>query len=237
VGAEIGGFAQTSLGEHLMQLTAREGYKAWAPYYDGTPNPLLALETRVLSSVLAGTQGSRILDVGCGTGRWMQRLAASGAYVFGVDFSEQMLAAAVVKPGLKHRCAVADMGRLPVRSDSFDLALCSFALSYAPDLRLALAELARVARRIIVADLHPDAMRRGWKRSFRVQDRTFEIEHTQVSVQELDAAAASAGLIRRSRVEGSFGEPEREMFRLAGKDSAFAEMAACPALLVTSWTK
>jgi SAM-dependent methyltransferase len=220
-----------------MQVTAREGYRAWAPHYDQTPNPLLALESRVLSSALAGTQDHRILDVGCGTGRWMECLAASGAYIFGVDLSEQMLAAAVVKPGLKHRCVVADMARLPVRSDSFDLALCSFALSYAPDLRLALAELARAARRIIVADLHPEAMRRGWKRSFREKARTFEIQHTQASIHELDEAAAGVGLIHRGRVEASFGEPERELFRLAGKDSAFAEMSECPALLVTSWTK
>jgi hypothetical protein len=129
------------------------------------------------------------------------------------------------------------MARLPVRSDSFDLALCSFALSYAPDLRLALAELARAARRIIVADLHPEAMRRGWKRSFRAKGRTVEIEHTQTSIQELDDAAAGAGLIRSGRIEASFGEPEREMFRLAGKEFAFDEMSECPALLVTSWAK
>ena len=191
----------------------------------------------MLSTALSGTQDDRILYAwACGSGRWMERLAASGACVFGVDLCEAMLAAAVVKPGLRGRCVVADMSRLPVRS-GFDLALCSFALSYAPDLRLSLAELARVAARIFVADLHPEAVRRGWKRSFRVKARTFEIEHTQASIQELDDAAAGAGLIRRERVEASFGEPEREIFRLAGKESAFAEMSACPALIVTSWTK
>ena len=220
-----------------MQATPVEGYRAWAPHYDETPNPLLALESRVLSALSAGLAGRRVLDAGCGTGRWMARLVAAGAHVIGVDLSDTMLSVAAGKSAVRGKCVLADISHLPMANDSFDLALCSFTLSYAPRLYEALAELARAARSIIVTDLHPEAMRRGWKRSFRGQDRTVEISHRRHTLDELDEAALKLGLVRHWRFEAHFGEQERDIFRMAGKDSAFAEMSGCPALLVTSWAK
>ena len=223
--------------EQLIKVTPLEGYRAWAPCYDQTANPLLSLESRVLSQFLAAFSGTRILDVGCGTGRWMEPLAASGASVFGLDLSAEMLAVAAAKPALTGRFVVADIENLPIQTDSFDLALCCFTLSYATHLPRALAELARVARRVAVTDLHPEAMRRGWKRSFHQQGRTIEIAHTSHSIRELDEAARGAGLTRPSRLEVAFGKPERGIFRAAGKEDAFAEMSDCPALLFTTWAK
>jgi SAM-dependent methyltransferase len=220
-----------------MQVTPIEGYGAWAPCYDQTANPLLALESRVLSRFLADFRGKRILDVGCGTGRWMESLESRGAFVFGVDLCGEMLAVASAKPSLTGRFAVADIESLPVKPDSFDLALCCFTLSYATHLATALAELARVARRVVVTDLHPEAMRRGWKRSFRQHGHTIEIAHARHSIEELDEAALGAGLSRPVRLEVAFGEPERGIFRAAGKEAAFEEMSECPALLFTTWEK
>ena len=51
-------------------------FAAWAEVYDNDPNPLLALEERYLTRLLPDIQGKNALDVGCGTGRWLQRLAA-----------------------------------------------------------------------------------------------------------------------------------------------------------------
>jgi ubiquinone/menaquinone biosynthesis C-methylase UbiE len=220
-----------------MQLTPVEGYRAWAPCYDQTANPLLSLESRVLSQFLAVFSGTRILDVGCGTGRWMEPLLAGGKCVFGVDLSIEMLGVAAAKPALTGRFAVADIEHLPLQTDSFDLALCCFTLSYAPHLTRALAELARVARRVAVTDLHPEAMQRGWRRSFHQKGRTIEISHTSHSIRELDEAAVSAGLTRPSRLEVAFGKQERSIFRAAGKEHAFAEMSECPAILFTTWAK
>jgi hypothetical protein len=38
-------------------------------------------------------------------------------------------------------------------------------------------------------------------------------------------------------VEASFGEPEREIFRRAGKERAFDEACLLPAVLITLWRK
>ena len=229
--------AQATLGEPVTLVAPREGYRLWAPCYDDAPNPLLALEARLLAGRTGVLDGLRVLDAGCGTGRWMRRLLDSGARVAGFDFSLPMLRKAAAKPDLAGRCAVADVSRLPVRDNCFDLSICSFTLSYVPDLFAAVAELARVARTVIASDLHPDAARRGWTRSFRAEGRAWEIEHSVWSLNDLDAAARDAGLIREWREEAHFGEPERVLFQQAGKESAFAAAAECPAVLITSWTK
>jgi SAM-dependent methyltransferase len=223
------------MGEYLMQVAALEGYRLWSSHYDETPNPLLALESRVLANFIGETRGRRILDAGCGTGRSMEQLANSGAQVWGVDFCDRMLAIAAGKPGLSNRCLVADIACLPFEDRSFHLALCSLTLSYTTNLRYSLTELARVANSVIVTDLHPEATRRGWTRSFRKDGQSWEIDHQRYTCDELDEAAQSAGLFRICRIEAVFGEPEREIFRLAGKESAFGVMTEHPALLVSSW--
>ena len=38
-------------------------------------------------------------------------------------------------------------------------------------------------------------------------------------------------------LDASFGEPEREIFRRAGKDASFDDLARIPAVLAMCWTK
>jgi SAM-dependent methyltransferase len=71
--------------------------------------------------------GTRVLDVGCGIGRWSRFLAARGAVVFGVDLSATMIAQArrrAVAEGVAERCrfAVADLVHLDL-NEQFDLVL------------------------------------------------------------------------------------------------------------------
>ena len=55
-------------------VEVEEGYRRWSEVYDDAPNPLLALEERVLGPLLAEVRGERVVDLGCGTGRWLARL-------------------------------------------------------------------------------------------------------------------------------------------------------------------
>jgi len=237
MGTEVGHASQTPVGEHLVLVNPREGYRKWSASYDDTPNPLLALESRVLAGILPPRQGLRILDAGCGTGRWMERLTADGAAVYGIDFCHEMIEQAARKPRLRNHCAVADICALPIRSCSFDLALCSFTLSYTRSIRNSIAELARIAGTLVVSDLHPEAIARGWRRSFRQNGVTWDIDHLPYTTSVLDVSARDAALTLTARIEAGFGEPEREIFRGAGKESTFAAAAACPAILISKWTR
>ncbi len=73
----------------MTQLAAAEAYRLWAPEYDATPNPLLALEERLLRDELRRAVRGLVLDVGCGTGRWGRLL--EGCRYFGVDRCAEML--------------------------------------------------------------------------------------------------------------------------------------------------
>lgn len=68
------------------------------------------------------TPASRILDLGCGTGRLTLALAAAGHTVTGVDPAGAMLAAARAKPGAE-RVTWVEGTSAELPADAFDLAL------------------------------------------------------------------------------------------------------------------
>jgi SAM-dependent methyltransferase len=185
------------------------GYRLWAPTYDEAPNPLLALEMSLLSERIGAIEGKWILDAGSGTGRWMAWAVARGAHVFGIDACREMVIHAERKTGLRGRAALADIRSIPLKDEAVDLAVCSFTMGYLPSPSAVFQELARVSREVIVSDLHPDAVRAGWTRSFRVENRRYELVSYDHSVADLDDYARSAGLIPEWRIEASFAEPER----------------------------
>ena len=101
----------------------REGYDRWSAVYDHDANPLPALEEPHMREATGEVRGLDVLDLGCGTGRHTTWLAAAGARVTAVDFSEGMLEKARAKPGSETvRFVVHDLhSPLPFPSTSFDL--------------------------------------------------------------------------------------------------------------------
>ncbi|WP_322416885.1 class I SAM-dependent methyltransferase [Mesorhizobium huakuii] len=92
-----------------------------------------AAEWPALRAMLPEVGGLRIVDLGCGFGwfcRWAHEHGAS--HVLGLDLSEKMLARArATGPGITYERADLDKLRLP--QDSFDLAYSSLALHYVED--------------------------------------------------------------------------------------------------------
>ena len=106
--------------------------------------------------VPAATAGSRLLDVGCGTGHHLARYRRLGFEVVGVDGSAEMLAhARAANPGVSLQRA--DVQNLPFPDASFDVVLSIEVLRYLPEPVLALREMARVLRPggILVATAAP----------------------------------------------------------------------------------
>jgi SAM-dependent methyltransferase len=66
------------------------------------------------------TASARILDVGCGTGRWLRRYAQKGFGPIGLDATEAMLQR-VVASGLPCPILMGRAQRLPFRDNTFDL--------------------------------------------------------------------------------------------------------------------
>lgn len=228
MGAEARQLAQAAVREPVMLVSASEGYRLWAPTYDEGPNPVLALESRVLAERLGELAGQRVLDVACGTGRWAKYARNRGARALGIDRCYEMLQRCPVQ------AALADAAALPVAAGWADITICALAFGY---LDSPMRELIRVTRRggsIFVSDVHPKALDRRWKHSFRSGSEIFEIQHRRYDLSEL---LQTDGLRLSGFFEPAFGEPELDIFRRAGKESSFAEMSAVPAIFVAHWVK
>jgi malonyl-CoA O-methyltransferase len=158
--------------EEPLILPTREGYDCWAEIYDSDGNPLTALEEPEVDRLLGEVAGLDVVDVGCGTGRHALRLAARGANVTALDFSEGMLARARVKEGAERvRWLVHDLTDLPLplEARSFDRVVCALVAEHIHELRALFAELGRLCReggRIVVTDMHPALMLTGLQARF-----------------------------------------------------------------------
>ena len=217
----------------VIPVDARAGYRLWAATWDATPSPIVAVEHRTLLPWVEALQCRRAIDVGCGTGRWTSRLGA-----LGLDASEEMVAQASAKAGLRGRVAVADASALPVASESVDVVVCALTLGHLADAARAMREFARVllpGGTLLLSDFHTTAAARGWRRTFRHAGQVYELENHAHSLQELRAASAELQLT--DCVEASIGENERALFRAAGRPELFDEACTIPAVLATRWTR
>jgi malonyl-CoA O-methyltransferase len=160
------------LPDEPLVLSTREGYDRWAEIYDTDGNPLTGLEEPELDRLLGDVAGLAVVDVGCGTGRHALRLAARGAKVTAVDFSEGMLARARGKEGAgRVRWLAHDLTDLPLplEARSFDRVVCALVAEHIHDLRGLFAEFGRLCRedgRILVTDMHPALMLTGLQARF-----------------------------------------------------------------------
>ena len=97
--------------------------------------------------------GGSAVDIACGSGRLTAELArrSGGGRVVGLDFSEGMLGRARVDhPEIEFMQG--DALSLPFALGEFDAATMAFGLRNLADPRLGLAEMARVARRVVVLE-------------------------------------------------------------------------------------
>jgi malonyl-CoA O-methyltransferase len=221
----------------MTRLSPVEAYRLWASSWDSSASPIVELERRYLSPWLRDLHGEKFVDVGCGTGRWMLHAAQEGARVIGLDLSLEMLRQAAVKPGLRGRQAMADMAGLPLADGVADVVLCALSLGHCRDAAGVLAGLLRVARaggRVIISDFHPDAIRNGWKRTFRCGSETLEVESFPYAVEDLLEQARASGYHLEQLLELSFGLEEEQIFLDAGRGDLFERVANLPAVLLMS---
>ena len=112
--------------------------------------------------LLGDVAGRRVLELGCGSAPCARWLTAAGAEVLALDLSAGMLARArelADTTGLHPTLLQADVGALPLATDSVDLACSAFGgLPFVADVRGALGEVARVLRpggRFVASVNHP----------------------------------------------------------------------------------
>lgn len=113
------------------------------------------VERAAILDAVGPLAGRRVLDVGCGTGRFTQVLEQAGAHVTGLDVDAGMLRPAHerVEGGL----VAGDARRLPVATNSTDVTVAITLLEFVDEPQTVVDELVRVTRpggRVLVAALN-----------------------------------------------------------------------------------
>jgi len=95
-----------------------------------------------------------VLDVGCGTGRFVEFFSQRGGKVTGADTSENMLAKARKKSPMAN-FVKADIFSLPFEDKTFDIVICSQVLTHLHNYKKPLIEMKRVLKDdgIIIIDV------------------------------------------------------------------------------------
>lgn len=124
---------------------ARDYYDALSEAYDRQRASVYhqMVDDLELGIVAPYAAGGRVLELGCGTGLLLSRLAEVAAEAIGIDLSEQMAGRARAK-GLDVR--VANLTSLPFADARFDLTYSFKVLAHVADPARAIAEAARVTR-------------------------------------------------------------------------------------------
>lgn len=100
----------------------------------------------VFDELLSGVdlRGRRLLDAGCGTGRFSAEAARRGANVVSVDIGPRLLR--VVRGRCPSQVVCSDITRLAIPDKAFDLVISSECIEHTPAPAAAIAELLRVCR-------------------------------------------------------------------------------------------
>lgn len=141
------------LAEHF---TKRSFY--WEMIYSKKNNPpnfmIYELDSRMRNALsllehFSNNKTLKILDVGCGTGHYIEQLLMRKHNVFGNDVAIGML----IKSQNKyyrfrqtHKLSLSNIEKLPFQNSSFDAVLCIGVIEYLPDIYKALRELNRIVK-------------------------------------------------------------------------------------------
>lgn len=126
-------------------------YKDETDYFARAVRRRLAYSMQMVEG-LALPPGSKVLDVGCGAGAYVEQLYRMGYDVTGVDLTVEMLEATRNRLGAsadesdRLHLRQGDVENIPFPDESFDLVICVGVLSYLRSDEKAHAEMRRVLR-------------------------------------------------------------------------------------------
>jgi ubiquinone/menaquinone biosynthesis C-methylase UbiE len=148
--------------EAVKRLGTAKGYDIISKMYSDRSNMVVAAEGKKIIELIGKVRGKKILDAGCGSGRYSIQLAKKGAEVHGIDISKGMLRAARKngkRLGIKYQ--IASMLRIPYSDNVFDVVISNLAIDHVNDYKKALSEMLRVCKPngfIVISTMHPDLM-------------------------------------------------------------------------------
>jgi ubiquinone biosynthesis O-methyltransferase len=136
---------------------APEVYAQWRASEIGATTE--RLESQLVLELIGDVSGRRVLDVGCGDGKFALELTKRGAIVTGIDASAAMINAAK-RRAVQHNAditfQVASAQQIPFAAEQFDIVTAITILCFVDDASPVFQEIARVLRpggRLVIGEL------------------------------------------------------------------------------------
>lgn len=221
---------------HNVRSAWRDFDFAAACYEHG--NLLLDIETAVGQSLIPSPRGKRVIDVGCGTGRWSRwALQEGAAWLIHLDRSASMLQQARQRHVSPEQAWLlhADLNELPVSPASCDGVLASLCLSYTDSLENAISEIGQCLKPggfLYLSDVHPNSVRLGWKRTYALPDGgCLEPPYCVHSLDAYRKSLARCELKISKWSECFIDEQIRPHFEHAGQMNRYRRWLGAPLLL------
>jgi ubiquinone/menaquinone biosynthesis C-methylase UbiE len=182
-----------------------QAYDRWSQRYDDDHNATRDLDARVVRESPVHVAGARVLELGCGTGKNSEWLAARASELVALDFSPGMLDVARRRVRSERvRFVEHDITRpWPIEPSSVDVVVGNLVLEHVRDLGPIYAEAARVLRpsgELFFCELHPYRQLRGGQAHFEDTEtnETVPVTAYQHTVSEYVNGGLAAGFTLRA---------------------------------------
>ena len=148
---------------------SKDPYRRTARWYDPLFEPLNTDLRQIGIKMLPPIKGMSVLDVGCGTGTYLDLYQQAGCEVFGIDSSPAMLQVARQKLGDRATLELGDASQMPYSEGTFDLVIVTLVFHEMPNptRSTVISESKRVLKengRMLIIDYHPGPIHfpKGW---------------------------------------------------------------------------
>jgi cytosine/adenosine deaminase-related metal-dependent hydrolase/SAM-dependent methyltransferase len=203
---------------------------------------MLSLEQRYLETIIPCVKGLDIVDIGCGTGRWLEKFrVAEPRTLLGVDSSPEMLSCAKRKLRRNAQFLLGDGASVPLAPASADLILGNFVLSYINDVAAFLTNVCGALRpngRVFLTDVHPTTSAAlHWRRGVQTETGLQKIRIFERSIESVIALCEAQQFRLSVRLEPCFGSAEKPIFESSGKMASFEQSAGSPAIYILQFRR
>ncbi|WP_282115956.1 class I SAM-dependent DNA methyltransferase [Cellulophaga baltica] len=202
-------------------MSIKKAYNDWAEGYDVNSNKTIDLDKKASMETLRKLNFSKVIELGCGTGKNTAFLLEKADEIIALDFSENMLAKA--KEKIKDERVVFKKRDITtswnIKNDFADLVTCSLILEHIKDLNLVFKQVSETLKNdgiFFVSELHPFKQYSGSKARYETEEGTQELETHVHHISEYIAVAEKNGLKLMELKEWFDEDNKSEIPRLIG---------------------